>query len=414
MSTDGPAAGQPIPSYPESSGGDGRDSSGSSTVKWVAIIGIPLVLILILIGVGVALSSDGDDEAGDSEIFLEPAASSGIDPYTESVDDPDNPPAEPATSEVPSDGGSNGPAGISTASGGQPGLYGGTRNNSSCDKAKLTEFLLANPSKAAAWAGVQGIPVDQIAAYIEGLTPILLTSDTRVTNHGYKNGRATVINAVLQKGTAVLVDDYGRPVVRCACGNPLAPPRQVTQPKYHGQQWNGWNTTNVIVVQQTTIQINIYILVDVETGERFGRRAGTDGRDDTDDPGTTTTTAQQSTTTTTTRAPTSPVAPPPPPTPLPPPPPPAPLYTANDAISAWESVRSGTCGSVDFPFPRHNSEDISANALNADGTVWGLTVIGHTDQGTSEFSWTVELPSGNLTPTNPLAQEAARYCPALG
>lgn len=411
MSVGGPPPGEYV--TPSGEGAPAGDTGRFSTGQWVAIIGVPILLVAILLGVGLALSGDGDDQAGDSEIFLEPAASSGVDPYTESVDDPGNPPAEPATSEVPPDGGSSGTGGISTRQGGEPGLYGGTRDNSSCDKAKLTEFLLANPEKASAWAGVQGITVDQIASYIDGLTPILLTADTRVTNHGYKNGRATVINAVLQKGTAVLVDDYGRPVVRCACGNPLAQPKQLTKPTYYGRQWNGWSTTDVIVVQQTTVQINIFILVDVKTGERFGRPPGTDGREDTDDPGNPTTTTTQRPTTT--RAPTSTLSPPrPAPLPPTPAPPPAPVYTAADAVAAFESVRSGACSGVEFPFPHHNSEDITADPLNPQGTVWGLTVTGYTDQGTSVFMWTVELPSGNLTPTNALAQQAAQYCPALG
>ncbi|MGH3907098.1 MAG: DUF6777 domain-containing protein, partial [Pseudonocardiaceae bacterium] len=42
--------------------------------------------------------------------------------------------------------------------------------------------------------------------------------DTRVTNHGYRDGKATDRQAVLQAGTAVLVDEKGRPRVKCGCG----------------------------------------------------------------------------------------------------------------------------------------------------------------------------------------------------
>ncbi|GAP52775.1 serine/threonine protein kinase [Streptomyces azureus] len=52
----------------------------------------------------------------------------------------------------------------------------------------------------------------------------MLRADTGVTNHGFRAGRAAVLQAVLQAGTAVLVDDRGVPRVRCACGNPLRPP----------------------------------------------------------------------------------------------------------------------------------------------------------------------------------------------
>jgi hypothetical protein len=44
---------------------------------------------------------------------------------------------------------------------------------------------------------------------------VLLRSDTVVTNHGFANGCSTTIPAVLQAGTAVLVDDKGVPVTKC-------------------------------------------------------------------------------------------------------------------------------------------------------------------------------------------------------
>jgi hypothetical protein len=49
--------------------------------------------------------------------------------------------------------------------------------------------------------------------------------DVRVTNYDYKDGEATPYQAVLQAGTAMLVDDRGVPRVKCNCGNPLAEPQ---------------------------------------------------------------------------------------------------------------------------------------------------------------------------------------------
>jgi hypothetical protein len=40
---------------------------------------------------------------------------------------------------------------------------------------------------------------------------VILQRDTRVTNHGFRNGRATPTQSILQAGTAVLVDEYGVP-----------------------------------------------------------------------------------------------------------------------------------------------------------------------------------------------------------
>ncbi|MCZ0997978.1 hypothetical protein O1M63_07095 [Streptomyces mirabilis] len=109
-------------------------------------------------------------------------------------------------------------------SGDAPGLYGGTRNVASCDVEKQITALRADPSKNAAFASVLGIQPSAVPGYLRTLTPVQLRADTRVTNHGYRNGSATTYQAVLQAGTAVLVDDRGVPRVRCACGNPLTPP----------------------------------------------------------------------------------------------------------------------------------------------------------------------------------------------
>ena len=77
-----------------------------------------------------------------------------------------------------------------------------------------------------AWAEVLGIPpnIRAVARYIRKLKPVTLTRDTQVTNHSFEGGRAVAFQAILQAGTAVLVDKYGEPVVRCRCGNPLTTP----------------------------------------------------------------------------------------------------------------------------------------------------------------------------------------------
>jgi hypothetical protein len=74
--------------------------------------------------------------------------------------------------------------------GGKVGLYGGTTKATVCDREQLVSFLTSSPEKAAAWAGVIGIPVAEIPTFVRGLTPMLLRSDTLVTNHGFVDGRA--------------------------------------------------------------------------------------------------------------------------------------------------------------------------------------------------------------------------------
>ncbi len=165
-----------------------------------------------------------------------------------------------------------------TVPGGEPGLYGGTRDIGSCNRQKLIRFLMANPDKGRAWAGVLGIDYEQLPTFVMKLTPLVLRSDTLVMNHGYADGQATSFLSVLQAGTAVLVGRRGLPVVRCYCGNPLTqPPAQVTDAVYTGPTWPGWNPQSITVITQNVTVIDIFIVIDIVTGDRFTRPAGTAG-----------------------------------------------------------------------------------------------------------------------------------------
>ena len=104
--------------------------------------------------------------------------------------------------------------------------FGGSGSLHVCDREALVKFLLSHKEERQAWADVLGIDSDKdsVSRYVRSLTPVTLTVDTRVTNHMFKNGRAVPFQSILAAGTAVLVDKYGRPVVRCKCGNPLLEP----------------------------------------------------------------------------------------------------------------------------------------------------------------------------------------------
>jgi hypothetical protein len=249
----------------------------------------PWLIVLILVALvalgGIIFAITNRDDSGShapiagGEVFLEPAAERGADPFTASVAaEPVPAPAVTTTSSTPA---STVPGVITATQGSLSGLYGGTRSSSSCDREKMIAFLQANPDKAKAWAGVVAIDVASIPSYVRGLTPVVLTRDTRVTNHGYANGRATPRQSVLQAGTAVLVDQYGIPRAKCGCGNPLAPPVPTTAtPKYVGVAWPGFSTTNVTVIVRN-VTVNNFVLVDLDTGATFRRPAGTTGGGDT-------------------------------------------------------------------------------------------------------------------------------------
>ena len=114
--------------------------------------------------------------------------------------------------------------------------FGGSGSNRVCDRDKLIRFLKHNPERMREWARVLGVKPTfrAVRKYIAKLHPVTLTRDTQVTNHAFKNGRAVPFQAILQAGTAVLVDKYGVPVVRCFCGNPLAPAVFVPTAKCQG------------------------------------------------------------------------------------------------------------------------------------------------------------------------------------
>ena len=202
--------------------------------------------------------------------------------------------------------GADGTVTVVGSSGGEPGLYGGTQDQSTCDRQQLIDFLTdpANAAKAEAWAGVQAITVSAIPDFIESLTPLRLRFDTRVTNHGFRDGRATTLQSVLQAGTAVLVDARGVPRVRCACGNPLLEPQATASaPTFTGTPWAGFTPagiTRITVVQDIDVFVVTNIVDDRSTDTTFTRPPGTDGGDDQPGSGGTTTTTSPPDTTGTT------------------------------------------------------------------------------------------------------------------
>jgi hypothetical protein len=254
------------------------------------LLGVAAVVIVVVLVASRSSRAPEDtaSAAGSGEIFLEPAAAPGPDPFTDSAAAP-APPSTVALADPVSLGSpdatapplaappaaAGGQGGTKSYAGGTPGLYGGTRDKASCDREQMISFLAANPSKARAWADAQGIGVDEVPTYIRSLTPVVLRGDTRVTNYGYSGGRPTARQSVLQAGTAVLVDRFGEPQAKCNCGNPLNAPRAVpTAPKYTGPKWQGFNPGGVTVVVKNTTVINVITIVDITTGTPFGRPTG--------------------------------------------------------------------------------------------------------------------------------------------
>ena len=284
----------------------------------LAVIGALLAVVALAAATGIMLYVGHDKPTGTREVFLEPSTAAGQNPFTPSVSVPQppatNPGSDPAGTPV-SDGG------VRTTNAGEPGLYGGTRNLASCDPEQMITYLGQNPDKGQAWASVFKITPQQIPDFVRGLTPVILRTDTRVTNHGFENGKATPLQSVLQAGTAVLIDKFGVPRVRCECGNPLLEPVAVSSAVYSGPQWAKFSPESLSLVRPNPTVIETFVLYDPASGAYFGRPRASTGDKDVDDP----------------RAappPTETPAPPPTETPAPPPPvTPTPVYTPRPSYT---------------------------------------------------------------------------------
>jgi hypothetical protein len=245
----------------------GSRRPGPRSWRWIALVAVAAILVSVG-GTVLVLYATG---AFSTEIEAEPVQRGGADPFMPPVG-----PDHPAVVPPPKVGG---PTFGDTA-----GLYGGTLNESSCDRQKMITFLQANPDKATAWASVEGIDVSALPAYITSLTPLLLRSDTAVTNHGFADGRATTRNSVLQAGSAVLVDTHGVPRSRCSCGNPLTPSKRYSHPSYGGPVWPTFSQINITIVENSVTVINQFTIINVVNNQIIYRPAGTQGDRDTTQP----------------------------------------------------------------------------------------------------------------------------------
>ncbi|WKE68331.1 DUF6777 domain-containing protein [Streptomyces sp. WP-1] len=248
-----------------------------------------VLLSVALLLTGCAGAAVKEAQLGE-EVFLQPAAEQGPNPFTASTA------TGPARTGTPRPAGtgrtadvSAPPAGLAVAplaaaralSGGTPGLYSGSVRVAGCDVERQIGGLTADPARGNAFAHVAGVSRTDLPGYLRALTPVLLRADTRVTNHGYRDGETAGYQAVLQAGTAVLVDDRGVPRVRCACGNPLRPPEEARGGVgARGTAWSGYRPNQVIVVTPAPQAVGSLTLLDAGTNTWIERRLGPDVRND--------------------------------------------------------------------------------------------------------------------------------------
>jgi hypothetical protein len=191
-----------------------------------------------------------------AEVRREPISSAGPNPFMSPVGHD-----QPNITAVTNTGGA--------FSGNTPGLYGETGDKQSCDAQSLLTNLQADRAKADAWADALGLHPQDIPSYVASLVPVVLRSDTAVTSYGYADDHFFAYPAVLQAGTAVLINSYGEPKVKCFSGNPLTAPMSYPQASYQasyvGPIWQDFQPTSITLIQRTPTIINNYTIVNVVT-----------------------------------------------------------------------------------------------------------------------------------------------------
>lgn len=247
------------PGVPDGGRAEPAPRPGRRPGRRVLAVVAGVLVLAALVGGGLFASGvlDGEDDATAvavqpvaeevAELFLEPVGDAGPAPFTSPLGERDPFVPDPVAVSRP-DGGTEGVLAVASDT---PGLYGGT-GEKTCDVEALLEHLEGDPDKRQAFADVLGVAPDVLEEHVAGLVPVLLSRDTRVTNHGYVDGEATPRQSVLQAGTAVLVDDRGVPRVRCECGNPLLKPTQLGEHEIGGDGWPGYERAESVAVEAAT------------------------------------------------------------------------------------------------------------------------------------------------------------------
>lgn len=242
----------------------------------------PAVLAALVLGALVTAGCGGGKAAPDAKpLYFQPVTAKGPDPFTPTTaDDLSDPTARPP-------GGANGPgaraARARTLPGDTPGLYAAAKGLPSCDVDRQIDLLTRDRATARAFARGAGIAPASVPAFLRGLTPVMLRADTRVTDQGRRPGASapTAYQAVLQAGTAVMVDGRGMPRVRCTCGNPLRPAVAVQGAvRRRGDPWPGYRPERVAVISRSARPVGGLTVVDVVGHSWIRRATGTDGTDD--------------------------------------------------------------------------------------------------------------------------------------
>lgn len=259
-----PAGGGPFPPLPT--------SRGKRT--WFVAAGV-LVLVLLL-AAGTVLVLGGGKDAAALTVTLQSISDVPDRPFTASVVSVSPKSAESFHSSVKLNGASGTLAGLQTVSvrGDVAALYGVSPVAAVCDSSRLVKLIRADSAKAEAWSSAMGTSPSKVSHLVGELTPVLLGHDTAVTDHQLVGARSETTQAVLQAGTAVLIDGRGTPAVRCASGDPLTASEVGSSAKnptadvrLDGTRWSGFDEGNVAAVAPTPKPVSTISAINIDTGK---------------------------------------------------------------------------------------------------------------------------------------------------
>ena len=190
-------------------------------------------------------------------------------------------PVVPAEDTTPAPTDSEDGTAIAGVAGTEDGVFAGSEGVAPCAPDELAGALTPEAPETAAWAEVQQVGIESVPAFIDGLTSVVLTADTRVTDHELVDGMAIPRQAILQVGTAVMVDEFGTPRVRCVSGSPLTPPEAIEDTiSYVGVAWDTFSLDETVVVAPAAAPVDEFVLTDIAGGPDFIRPVGSSGADD--------------------------------------------------------------------------------------------------------------------------------------
>jgi len=159
-----------------------------------------------------------------------------------------------------------------------PGTYGGTVTGDVCDVSALAAAFTADERLAAVWGAPLAVASADVRGFIDTLTPVVLLADTAVTDYELRGDRVASRQAILQRGTAVLVDPVGMPTVRCMSGAPLRAPQSLPEDvELRGEPWPGFSLDVIRRVPAGDRVVTSFVLIDVRTGNPVVRPAGIEG-----------------------------------------------------------------------------------------------------------------------------------------